>query len=143
MADDPNGDRLTPTGRPRRVLVAVAVLALGLAGCGSPTPSGEAHPQGEGQAATVETLDFRFSPRSVEVESGKPLTVTVRNVGVVSHTFTTDDPAVDVVVPPDQRRQVTLTVHGQVNFFCRFHHADGMQGALCPKSEECSPPGFP
>ena len=123
------------------VLLCLAVVAG--SGCRTPDASEDAQPQGDSQAATVEALDFRFSPRTVELEPGKELTLTVHNTGRASHTFTTDDAPVDVVVKPGERREVTFTPPGRVAFFCRFHQSEGMKGVLCPRAEECTPPLFP
>ncbi len=127
----------------RHPLALWFVLAVLAVSCRSPESSEEAHPEGEGLKATVETLDFRFSPRTVEMETGQRLTVTVRNGGRVAHTFTAEDPAVDVVVEPGQERTVDLVPGGRVSFFCRFHQSNGMQGALCPRGEPCPAPLFP
>lgn len=131
--------------RPARatVVVLLAVALVSVAGCRTPESSKEAEPHGESQAATVETLDYRFSPRTIELERGKAATITVRNEGQVSHTFSSDDAPIDVVVKPREHRDVTFTPAGQVSFFCRFHQADGMKGVLCLRGEECSVPLFP
>ena len=112
-------------------------------GCRTPESSKEAEAHGEAQTATVETLDFRFSPRTVDVERGKALTLTVHNTGRASHTFSSDDAPLDVVLNPGDRRDLRFTPEGQVTFFCRFHQADGMKGVLCVRGEECTPPLFP
>jgi plastocyanin len=63
--------------------------------------------------------------------------VTVRNTGRLSHTFTTDVPAGDVVLEPGATRTVRFPANAPVQFFCRFHEASGMRGSICPAEGEC------
>ena len=137
--------RRSPSGRTPGLPAVAALLLLGVAstGCRTPEPSSEAMPAGSGQSTTIETREFRFSPRTVEIERETPIIVTVHNAGVVAHTFTSDDPGFDVIVPAGQRRTVTFQPAGRVSFFCRYHQSDGMKGVFCPRGEECTPQLFP
>jgi len=121
------------------------LLLAALAGtaCQSPSPSGETEAAGDAQVITVEAHEYRYSPRTIEFEPGKPVTLTLRNEGLVDHTFTTEDPATDVVVPARQSRTVTVSLGRAVAYFCRFHQANGMQGALCARGKPCTSPLLP
>ncbi len=141
----------------RRVLIVVAVVALVAVGCGdgdggSGTGRGTGA-GGESQEAPVvlagtvnnhglatvsgtelelEADDFYFAPTFVRADPGTTLKVTVVNEGQASHTLTTTSPDVDRVVPAGQTATVDLELpdSGVVNFFCRFHRDQGMQGAV-------------
>lgn len=138
----------------RRFLVVLAVLALVAAGCGRSTEteteneggsppvalSGEVNDHGtrdvSSAGATVqldlEADDFSFEPTFVKAAPGAMVTFVVRNEGQVPHTFTIDAPSVDLEVPSGERKTVELTLPstGVVNFYCRFHRSQGMQGAF-------------
>lgn len=118
-------------------------MTTSLAACRTPDRTTTARPAGGQQVAEIDALDYRFSPRTIEFRPGSPLRVTVHNAGFLSHTFTTDSPIADVVVPPGEKRTVALDPVGPVTFFCRFHEPNGMKGALCAGPDECTPTLFP
>ena len=122
--------------------MACALWVAVWSGACAKEPSGTARVGRGGQIARIETREYRFSPGTIELQPGV-LTITVYNRGAQAHTFTTEEPAVDVVVQPGQTRMVTLTVEQPTAFFCRFHEANGMKGMLCPRDSECRPQALP
>jgi plastocyanin len=124
-------------------VVGVAVIAAASASCHVPKAGGTARSVNGAQEVTIDALDHRFSPRIIDVAAGQPLTVIVHNTGLQSHTFSTNDPLADVVIPARSTRTVTFTPAASTHFFCRFHEADGMKGALCVRGERCESQAFP
>jgi plastocyanin len=143
----------------RSVLVAAALALLASAcgggqagGGGSPTapPGGGGSPaappvqlQGRvndhgtkdlGSATQLDMAvdDFFFAPTFVKAAPGATLTLELENEGGVPHTFTVESLGVDETLQPGDRREVQLTLpqSGVVNFICRFHVGQGMQGAF-------------
>ncbi|MBA3267677.1 MAG: cupredoxin domain-containing protein [Acidimicrobiia bacterium] len=131
-------------GRWRTGSLAAASLALAVVAAGCvPKSSATAEPKGTGQEVSVDAQESRFSPRIIEVEANKPLTVKVHNSGLRSHTFTTGDQAADVVVGRGETKSVTFNPRRSINFFCRFHEPNGMKGSLCVEGQSCTPQRFP
>jgi plastocyanin len=85
---------------------------------GSPTESPSESPA-DGGGADLTMVDFGFSPTQLSVTDGQ--TITVTNIGESSHTFTTDDGAVDESVGPGDTVDVDLTGAASGGFHCRFH----------------------
>jgi plastocyanin len=84
---------------------------------------------------TVELEDYFFRPTFIQAKAGEKVTVTLRNKGAKTHTFTAKALDVDEVVKPGDSAKVTLTLpdKGAVEFLCRFHQAQGMRGAFYAK----------
>ena len=80
----------------------------------------------------VEADDFYFKPTFIKVTSGQKLTLELKNEGEAGHTFTSTDLDVDQELAAGATASVEITVPESeaVLFFCRFHQAGGMQGAL-------------
>ena len=123
---------------PARLGLLALAAGLAWAGCGRQHGSEKARvgPGGE-QTISVDAHDIAFRPKTITVEPHGEVVVTVRNTGKLSHTFTTDTPAGDVVLEPGASRTVHLPAGEPVRFFCRFHEASGMRGSLCPAEGEC------
>jgi plastocyanin len=64
-------------------------------------------------------VDFGFSPTELSVTEGQ--TISVSNIGESSHTFTTDDGAVDETVGPGETVDIDLTGAASGGFHCDFH----------------------
>jgi len=99
--------------------------------------SGEVNDEGTedatgGNSLEVEADDFSFGPTFIKATPGSTLTLTVTNEGDANHTFTVDDENIDTEVEPGASADVDVTVpdDGSVNFYCRFHIGQGMQGAV-------------
>lgn len=134
---------MTPrTRRPAWVPCLLLLAVTLVSACRTPAPSEPAEEGTGDQTAEIEALDVRFSPRTIEYESGSTLTVTVQNKGRMRHTFSTDG-EVDLVLAAGETKVVTFVPQGRMGFFCRFHESEGMKGALCPRGTECQPPLVP
>jgi plastocyanin len=109
------------------VLAALFALTLLAASCGGdeePTGGGGGggateSPTEGGGGADLTIVDFSFSPQDLSVTEGQ--TITVSNIGETSHTFTTDDGAVDETIGAGDTVEITLTGVTTGGFHCRFH----------------------
>jgi plastocyanin len=108
-------------------LIALTLLAASCSGDddtppaengGSATESPSESPA-DGGGADLTMVDFGFSPTALSVTEGQ--TITVTNIGEASHTFTTDDGAVDETVGPGDSADISLTGVATGDFHCRFH----------------------
>jgi plastocyanin len=113
-----------------RLVGAVFALTLLAAACGgeeetlpdqgggteteSPSDAGDG-----GGGADLTTVDFGFSPTELSVTEGQ--TISVTNIGETSHTFTTDDEAIDETIGAGETVEITLTDVTSGGFHCRFH----------------------
>jgi plastocyanin len=76
--------------------------------------------------------DYFFKPTVIEGKSGSKVTLELKNVGQVAHTFTIDSQKIDQNLDPGASATVTVTIPktGAVSFYCRYHRSSGMAGAL-------------
>ena len=128
-------------------LVASTSLAGGVAVAGASTPtggkppvkiSGDVNDHGtgkvkKGNAVSIDANDFFFEKTYIKGKAGKTVSVTVDNTGAVDHTFTVDAQGVDEELAPGDSIDVDVKIpkSGKAAvFYCRFHKATGMQGAL-------------
>jgi plastocyanin len=116
-----------------RLLGAVFALTLLATACGgeeeTPTdqnggtttesPSDGGDGGGGGGGADLTTVDFGFSPNQLSVTEGQ--TISVTNIGESSHTFTTDDGAIDETIGAGETVEITLTGVTTGGFHCEFH----------------------
>jgi plastocyanin len=86
----------------------------------------------EGDELELELDDNYFGPTFVRGTPGQQVTVQLVNEGATTHTFTSDPLGVDEQVDADAESSVSLTLpdEGAVEFYCRFHEAQGMKGAF-------------
>lgn len=126
-----------------RDLLLLLVLLLVAAACGgdeggtttidgrSANDHGTEDVSGEA-SVELELDDFYFEPTILEGEPGEQITLKAANEGDEAHTFTSDDLGVDQVFQPGEEHDLTITFpdSGTVVFFCRFHEARGMVGAV-------------
>ena len=113
-----------------RLLGAVFALTLLAAACGgdeetppdqnggSPSESPAESPS-DGGGADLTIVDFSFSPADLSVTDGQ--TIEVTNIGETSHTFTTDDDAIDETIGAGETVEIDLTGATSGGFHCRFH----------------------
>lgn len=99
--------------------------------------SGKVDDRGSTDLGTATTLqldlgDFSFAPTYVKAAPGAKLTVTLSNSGKAPHTFTIGQPKVDVTVQTGGQGAASFAMPatGALAFYCRFHQAQGMQGAF-------------
>jgi plastocyanin len=136
----------------KRSLVVLAVFSLVLAGCagdeeeGGGGGGGAAAPPVSLQGTTndhgtkaasgsmeVELDDFYFGPTFITATPGQQITLELHNEGEAPHTFTSTELGnIDEELAPGARRTVRITApaSGMALITCRFHRAQGMQGAL-------------
>ena len=105
-----------------RLLGAMFALTMLAAACGgeeTPPPADGGTPSdGVGEPDLV-IADFNFSPTELSVTEGQ--TITITNVGETSHSFTTDDEAVDETIDAGSTVDIPLTGVTSGGFHCRFH----------------------
>ena len=101
---------------------------------GEVTNKGTMDISGKGASTTLslETDDFYFNPTFIKAAPGQRITVTIKNEGRATHTFTSTTLNVDQEVAPGKSATVDVTVPatGNAAFSCRFHRSSGMQGAF-------------
>ena len=112
-----------------RLLGAAFALTLLGAACGGDEPVGQPVESEESEApsespsesggADLTIVDFSFSPSVLSVTEGQ--TITVTNIGETSHTFTTDDDAIDETIGAGETLEIELTGVTSGGFVCRFH----------------------
>ena len=85
-----------------------------------------------GTTLELEADDFYFEPTFIRAEPGTEVEVAIHNEGDAPHTFTIDGTDIDVEIPTGEAATATVTVpdDGSLNFICRFHIQQGMQGAF-------------
>jgi plastocyanin len=115
------------TGATLLFLAAVGAVADMVIASGTEV-RGATHGQ---EPVELQARNFAFIPNSVLVH-GSSATIRVTNDGVSEHSFTIDDPPVDVVVQPGQTATVRVSSRGSdlLEFYCRFHQNYGMQGTI-------------
>jgi plastocyanin len=114
-----------------KVLAAAFAMSLLAAACGGeeedglqdggPTETETESPTGTdgGGGPDLTIVDFSFSPSNLTVADGD--TITVANIGDTSHTFTTEDEAIDETVAPGEEIEVPIEGVSSQGFHCRFH----------------------
>ena len=73
-----------------------------------------------------------FDPTVLSGSGGQTLTISLDNSTSSLHNFSLPQQQLDQDVPPGQSVKVTVTLpaSGELVFFCKYHHARGMLGAL-------------
>jgi plastocyanin len=137
----------------RRALATTALVAVavGLVGGGSSWAatkkpvrlSGTVNVEGKADVSRssdaeleMELDNFYFGPTFVKAKAGQTITLELENEGSAPHTFTSDALGVDEEVASGQSASVEITVPSSGKaflFFCRFHDAAGMKGAVYVK----------
>ena len=87
---------------------------------------------GAKEGLEVELDDFYFGPTFVKATGGQRFTIELKNEGKAAHTFTSTQLGLDEQLAPGAEKTVTVTApaSGFVEFHCRFHQSQGMQGAI-------------
>ncbi len=129
----------------RNALVGAALVFVVLAGCSSSAKKASTPPvslagkvndhgteKASGGSLDVDLYDFYFEPTFVQGPAGSHVTLHVSNEGKASHTFTSAQLGVDVILKPGEKQDVavTLPAASTVEFICRFHQNGGMRGAF-------------
>ena len=131
-----------------RLIVVVSILAVVGAACGGKTESGKTPVQlsgavnnhgtkdlsakGQSLEFELEQDDFYFEPTFIKSIAGAKVKAEIKNEGKTSHTFTIESLGVDVELSPGMKKEVEFILPGSgaVNFICRFHRSQGMQGSF-------------
>ena len=124
------------------LVTATTALAVGVAAAPAVAAdkapvkiSGTVNNEGVGKvkhgAVSIEADNFSFDKTFLKAKPGS-VAVTVENTGTAPHTFTIDAQSIDVQLAPGDQKTVTVKVAAgePVAFYCKFHKASGMQGAL-------------
>ncbi len=88
-----------------------------------------------GQPAVIEATEFAFTPNTLTVQHGQPVTIQLKNAGTTAHDITsTDLNFQSAVVQPGDSTTVSFTPQqpGTYTFFCNIdgHRANGMVGTI-------------
>ncbi|HET8525338.1 MAG TPA: cupredoxin domain-containing protein [Actinomycetota bacterium] len=88
--------------------------------------------EASGGTLALDASEFAFAPTCVESGAGETLEVTVTNTGSALHNLTIESLGIDEDVQAGRTItvQVKLPASGSVPFFCKYHVANGMQGAF-------------
>lgn len=80
----------------------------------------------------IELDDYYFAPTVLKGKPGQKVTLQLRNTSGTEHNFTIDAQHVDTDLQPGKQATVTVTIpkSGQLSFYCKYHKALGMAGAL-------------
>ena len=134
----------------RLAALAPFVIAAVVAGCGSSSSSSSASsstvsaassaaaaPSGGGGGLTLNESEFKITPAGPKVPHTGEITITVKNVGAVTHALTVDTPSGPVKtgsIAPGKTAtlKVNISKAGTYKFFCPIpgHEAAGMKGSL-------------
>lgn len=153
----PTGSRVRPLTRRRprrparwtaRSALVVTAVACGLLVTAAPGAArskppvkldGKVNDRGVGKVkggrSELRLGNFFFDNTFLKTQPGS-VQLELENDGNVPHTFTVDSQKIDKVLEPGAKATVTLNVADSrpVVFYCRFHRASGMQGALFTKA---------
>jgi plastocyanin len=125
--DGPAED-VAPTGNDSPTSAGGCAAAAGLTGPIEDRGTAEA----SGGTLALDASEFAFAPTCVEAGAGETLEVTVTNTGSALHNLTIESLGIgeDVQAGRTITVQVKLPASGSVPFFCKYHVANGMQGAF-------------
>jgi YVTN family beta-propeller protein len=136
---------------PRKLVVQPGPVGQGT----TPAPTAQAPTQGTitiadhgtlavkgQQTIELEADDYYFQPTFLQGEPGQRLTLAIENESGTLHNISLPDQHLDLDIPP--KGKVTVDVvfpaSGAMRFFCKFHEALGMHGAL--RVGDATPPAM-
>ena len=94
----------------------------------------DATAKGSEVTVAIDSGDDYFSPTYIKVAPGAHVTFDITNTGTIAHTFTIDSAQIDRSFGRKGDRatvRVVAPAAGQaLVFYCKYHQAVGMQGAL-------------
>jgi plastocyanin len=116
---DASGDKRSAdmTKNARATLMVLAPLLV--------LTAADAAPADEPVSVTIAIKDHQFEPAEVHAPPGKPIAVTVKNLGAIAAEFESDALHVEKVIPPGREAVVRVRPlePGRYNFFDDFHRA--------------------
>jgi plastocyanin len=137
--------------------MAIAIAALVLGACGDDDEEsaggseeastieidGQAANDHGTEAATGDTVelegdDYYFEPTVITGDPGQKLTLEITNEGDEEHNITIDDQGIDEDTEPGESTTVDAEIPdaGLVPFYCSYHEAQNMRGALAVTGSE-------
>ena len=123
-------------------LALIALLALLTSGCGSVQPAAaakDAAQSGPAQEVTLTATEMAFSPATIEVATGQPIKMTLKNSGVIEHNWQAKLGNETVLVTARAGQSASKTFNappaGTYTFICSLagHEQAGMKGTLIVK----------
>ncbi len=113
----------------RGVAVVATILVLVIVGSSLYAASKFESASADVDDVLVVTEDYEFTPEKLNVDGGT-VSVHVTNKDDATHTFTSDELGVDIVIPAGKSNRVTFTAQaGEYRFYCKPHEPD-MDGKL-------------
>lgn len=112
-----------------RAVIAALLALWALASCDGNEP---ADPNDTtAQEVEITAIDFQFGPSQLTLTAGRQVELTFVNEGEVAHSFTSENPALDVEAAAGATEQITFEApeEGEFNWYCRFH-PDQMTGIV-------------
>jgi plastocyanin len=82
--------------------------------------------------STIELDNYYFAPTVLKGKAGQKVKLQLKNTSGTEHNFSIDAQHVSKDLPPGKQATVTVTIptSGQISFYCKYHKALGMAGAL-------------
>ena len=108
-----------------RKLLFTLILAIFLTGCAGAAPS-----DAGATDITVKATDFAYSPSSVTVPVGKPVTITLENDGAVEHDFVVDKISVKDVEASETGVAAHHQMGHEASYDLHFYAKDGDSATL-------------
>jgi plastocyanin len=115
------------------VTLVGSLFLLGACGDDEPETSNGDGGGGSTSATSIELTasDFSFDQDSIDVEPGNEIEVTLINEDDTEHTFSIEDPEVEIEAHAGETATGTFTApdEGSLEFFCEYH-PDRMRGEI-------------
>jgi plastocyanin len=143
-------------GRSRRVMILVFgltttfIFAAACSSGGNKTRnlgSFSASDHGTKDVTTSQTLElevdsYYFEPTFLRGAAGQALTLEIKNDAKITHNFSVKGQASDMDIPAEGTTAVKVTFpqSGVVQFFCKYHTGQGMNGELLVGNATPQPP---
>jgi plastocyanin len=120
--------------RPKRwgFFALLAAFLMIAAACGDKSDPGSGDGGTGGRAITVVATDFKFDTKTIEVEPGETISLTLQNDGEAPHTFDSDGVGIDVATDPGSSASGDFTAPNEAGTF-EFHcdvHPTQMKGEI-------------
>ena len=121
------------------VLMLIGSLMLLTAACAPAQPAAAAKSTAPAQQLTITATEMAFSPTTLEAKAGQPVTLTVKNNGVLEHNWqaTIGNETILVTAQPKQSGSRTFTPQtpGTYKVICNVpgHEQAGMVATLVVK----------
>jgi len=121
------------------LLMLMGSLTLLTAACAPAQPAAAAKSTAPAQEISITATEMAFSPATLEVKAGQPVTLTVKNNGVLEHNWqaTIGSETIVVAVQPKQSASRTFTPQtaGTYKIICNVpgHEQAGMVATLVVK----------